>query len=61
MQGGFNLVQARKSQTVTRQGPSRPRTKSLGRIAWFLMNRIRDGFTSGLDKPVPEPVEADET
>ena len=29
--------------------------------AWFLMQRIREGFNSGFDKPFPGPVEVDET
>ena len=29
--------------------------------AWFLMQRIREGFMDGRDKPFPGPVEADET
>ena len=29
--------------------------------AWFLMQRIREGFIEGRDKPFPGPVEADET
>ena len=29
--------------------------------AWFLMQRIREGFLEGCDKPFPGPVEADET
>lgn len=29
--------------------------------AWFLMQRIREGFMDGQDKPFPGPVEADET
>ncbi len=29
--------------------------------AWFLMQRIREGFMPGSDKPFPGPVEADET
>jgi len=29
--------------------------------AWFLMQRIREGFMGGIDKPFPGPVEADET
>ncbi len=29
--------------------------------AWFLMQRIREGFLDGCDKPFPGPVEADET
>ncbi len=29
--------------------------------AWFMMQRIREGFMGGLDKPFPGPVEADET
>ena len=29
--------------------------------AWFLMQRIREGFMDGIDKPFPGPVEADET
>ena len=29
--------------------------------AWFLMQRIREGFIEGLGKPFPGPVEADET
>ena len=29
--------------------------------AWFLMQRIREGFTEGNDKPFPGPVEVDET
>lgn len=29
--------------------------------AWFLMQRIREGFYDGCDKPFPGPVEADET
>ena len=29
--------------------------------AWFLMQRIREGFIEGQDKPFPGPVEADET
>ena len=29
--------------------------------AWFLMQRIREGFMDGIDKPFPGPAEADET
>ena len=29
--------------------------------AWFLMQRIREGFMEGCDEPFPGPVEADET
>ena len=29
--------------------------------AWFLMQRIREGFMGGIDRPFPGPVEADET
>ena len=29
--------------------------------AWFLMQRIREGFEEGCDKPFPGPVEVDET
>ena len=29
--------------------------------AWFLMQRIREGFLEGCDKPFPGPAEADET
>ena len=29
--------------------------------AWFLMQRIREGFVEGNDKPFPGPVEVDET
>ena len=29
--------------------------------AWFLMQRIREGFVEGADKPFPGPVEVDET
>ena len=29
--------------------------------AWFLMQRIREGFTDGENQPFPGPVEADET
>ena len=29
--------------------------------AWFMMQRIREGFMGGIDKPFPGPVEADET
>ena len=29
--------------------------------AWFLMQRIREGFMDGIEKPFPGPVEADET
>ena len=29
--------------------------------AWFLMQRIREGFMDGIDKPFPGPCEADET
>ena len=29
--------------------------------AWFLMQRIREGFRDGIDKPFPVPCEADET
>ena len=29
--------------------------------AWFLMQRIREGFLQGTGKPLPGPVEADET
>ena len=29
--------------------------------AWFLMQRIREGFLAGADLPFPGPVEADET
>ena len=29
--------------------------------AWFLMQRIREGFLDGCDKPFPGPIEADET
>ena len=29
--------------------------------AWFLMQRIREGFTDGANQPFPGPVEADET
>ena len=29
--------------------------------AWFLMQRVREGFMGGIDKPFPGPVEADET
>ncbi len=29
--------------------------------AWFLMQRIREGFMDGRDKPFPGPAEADET
>lgn len=29
--------------------------------AWFLMQRIREGFAAGIDKPFPGPAEADET
>ena len=31
------------------------------KTAWFLMQRIREGFTRGADKPFPGPVEVDET
>ena len=31
------------------------------KTAWFLMQRIREGFMAGLDKPFSGPVEADET
>ena len=31
------------------------------KTAWFLMQRIREGFMAGLDDPFPGPVEADET
>jgi transposase-like protein len=29
--------------------------------AWFMMQRIREGFMGGIDKPFPGPVQADET
>ncbi|MYA87076.1 MAG: IS1595 family transposase [Boseongicola sp. SB0662_bin_57] len=29
--------------------------------AWFLVQRLREGFMGGLDKPFPGPVEVDET
>ena len=31
------------------------------KTAWFLMQRIREGFVRGMDKPFPGPVEVDET
>ena len=31
------------------------------KTAWFLMQRIREGFEAGVGKPFPGPVEADET
>ena len=31
------------------------------KTAWFLMQRIREGFMEGVGKPFPGPVEADET
>ena len=31
------------------------------KTAWFLMQRIREGFMAGLDRPFPGPVEMDET
>lgn len=31
------------------------------KTAWYLMQRIREGFLEGVDKPMPGPVEVDET
>ena len=31
------------------------------KTSWFMMQRIREGFLEGIDKPMPGPVEVDET